>query len=228
MFEFKLTREESNSTCDTLTKERLNDELMSHEVMNVIVLCRPRLMLYDTWSSRDSSFSRFTPSIIAKCRELLLLVCSDLPGTSLRVSPEQTKIVTADVSVIVFSGRAFNEQLLPNLWGRRRNGVIWKDILPISTQRKLELRMRDWHLVVAVTKNGKGWKSMRPRELKWDSQVGCECRFKRPWQLMFALDLRETFPDSMSRASHVRSASEPEGRRLTTAHTWEQRRDGGV
>lgn len=41
MFELKLTREESNSTCDTFTKERLNDELMSHEVMNVIVLCRP-------------------------------------------------------------------------------------------------------------------------------------------------------------------------------------------
>lgn len=33
-------------------------------------------------------------------------------------------------------------------------------------------------------------------------------------------DLRDTFPDSMSRASHVRSAREPVGARLRMAHTW--------
>lgn len=35
----------------------------------------------------------------------------------------------------------------------------------------------------------------------------------------FVVDLRETFPDSMSRASHVRLAEEPDGRRLPTVHT---------
>lgn len=43
-------------------------------------------------------------------------------------------------------------------------------------------------------------------------------------QLMFVQNLHETFPDSMSRASHVRSANEAEGRRLMMAHTCKQRR----
>lgn len=37
--------------------------------------------------------------------------------------------------------------------------------------------------------------------------------------VFFAVNSRETFPDSMSRASHVRLAEEPEGRRLPTVHT---------
>lgn len=35
-------------------------------------------------------------------------------------------------------------------------------------------------------------------------------------------DLRETFADSSSRASHVGSAREPLGTRLRMAHTWER------
>lgn len=46
---------------------------------------------------------------------------------------------------------------------------------------------------------------------------------------VFVVHLRETFPDSMSRASHVRSAREPVGTRLRMAHTCRHRkRDGGL
>lgn len=43
-------------------------------------------------------------------------------------------------------------------------------------------------------------------------------------QLRFVFYLRETFPDSMSRASHVRLAKEPDGSRLTMAHTCTEKR----
>lgn len=46
-------------------------------------------------------------------------------------------------------------------------------------------------------------------------------------ELMLVFDLREMFPASMSRASHVRSAKEAEGRRLTTANTCKQRKKEG-
>lgn len=93
-FKFKLTCEEIHSTCDTFRKERLDDESQSNECGCSLPPC---LMLYDTWSSRDSSFWKFTPSrlitessdgIVAKRSEPLLSACSDLPGTYLWVSPE--------------------------------------------------------------------------------------------------------------------------------------------
>lgn len=45
------------------------------------------------------------------------------------------------------------------------------------------------------------------------------CSGIRVSERRFVLDLRETFPDSMSRASHVRLAEQPDGRRLPTVHT---------
>ena len=43
-------------------------------------------------------------------------------------------------------------------------------------------------------------------------------------ELQLVFDLRETFPDSMSRASHVRLAEEAGGRRPAMVHTCTEKR----
>lgn len=50
------------------------------------------------------------------------------------------------------------------------------------------------------------------------------CSGIRVSELQFVSYLRETFPDSMSRASHVRLAEEPDGRRLPMVHTCTEKR----
>lgn len=50
------------------------------------------------------------------------------------------------------------------------------------------------------------------------------CSGIRVSELQFVFYLRETFPESMSRTSHVRLAEEPDGRRLPMAHTCTEER----
>lgn len=67
---------------------------------------------------------------------------------------------------------------------------------------------------------------MNPKRSRVDQLVGLGAGTQQPepWNRLEDAaaappDLREKFPDSTSRASHVRSAEEAEGSRLTMAHT---------
>lgn len=105
----------------------------------------------------------------------------------------------------------------------------YKVTLPISTKRKL--RMRVWHLVgktenqfiltSVVTVKHSGWIVLWYNCL-WKA---CDSVSIKHRGRCFVPNLHVTFPDSMSRASHVKSAKEPDGRRLTMAHTCREREE---